>query len=276
MRADAHIHLFEDGYPCRPISSTRSQEFESYRALRLHYGIARALVVGYEGEERFLGNNDYILGLARTHPWIEPLAYLRTDKAPDLGVFERFVEAGHPGAALFLSRQAEVAWSSEDLSQIVSMAAIISINAGPDGIEKARRVIGQLGGADLLISHLGLPGAHAATATATELRAMLRPATQLAAETNVFIKLSGLYAIDPIFPHEGAKATVEILLAAFGPSRLLWGSDFSPAVQHLTVNEMMALPDWLSGLTTQRQLDAIAGGNLIDVLRRIDRGVTRT
>ena len=73
--------------------------------------------------------------------------------------------------------------------------------------------------------------------TPAELREKLEPVVDLARADNVFVKLSGLYAIDPKFPHAGAQPEGEMLLEAFGASRVVWGSDSSPALEHLTNRE---------------------------------------
>ena len=64
-----------------------------------------------------------------------------------------------------------------------------------------------------------------------------QPLLALAARSNVHVKFSGLYAVsvpDHDFPHDAAKPFVDVALEAFGPSRLLWGSDFPPALDFVS------------------------------------------
>lgn len=58
------------------------------------------------------------------------------------------------------------------------------------------------------------------------------------------MKLSGFYALaapSHDFPHTQAWGYVETLLEAFGVERLLWGSDFSPALSHLSFPQVNCL-----------------------------------
>ncbi len=57
---DSHIHLFAE-----PYWGQGETEESLYGRIRAAHGIGSALVVGFEGEQRFLGNNRHILGLAR-------------------------------------------------------------------------------------------------------------------------------------------------------------------------------------------------------------------
>ena len=62
-------------------------------------------------------------------------------------------------------------------------------------------------------------------------------ASTLAQRDHVAVKFSGLYGVsDPAhdFPHAAAQPFVDVLLDAFGPARLLWGSDFSPALDFVS------------------------------------------
>ena len=79
------------------------------------------------------------------------------------------------------------------------------------------------------------------------LRQRLALLLALADHQNVMVKISGLYAIsDPShgYPHEAARPFIDLVLERFGPSRCLWGSDFSPALEHVsfpqTVRQSMA------------------------------------
>ncbi|MHB8186233.1 MAG: amidohydrolase family protein [Dermatophilaceae bacterium] len=267
MRADAHVHLFARGFRARSWSIRSPNELESYEGLCLE----RAVVVGYEAEERYSGNNRYILELARNHPWVEPLAFLHSYRPPDRKALTYLREGGFSGVALYLDDRALEAWSSASLRDVDASSSIVSINAAPGALAKAGGAIHRLSSAHVLVSHLGLPGPVVPDETPAELRERLDPVVHLARADNVFVKLSGLYAIDPKFPHAGAQPAVEMLLEAFGASRVVWGSDFSPALEHLTSREMMALPSWLARLLSSSEREVILGANLIGILGPLDR-----
>lgn len=241
MRFDAHIHLFEHGY-----SGTRDAgaELAEYEQARTVYRIARALVVGYEGDPQFAGNNDYILRLAAKRDWIVPLYYLDAQRATAAEVHDA-VDRGAQGFSLYLGSAAELAASipSEVWTALAAHRAPLSVNVAPEALASLSDVASALDGAPLVVSHLGLPGtptgAHAATLT--RMTNLLR----LAAHDNVLVKLSALYAIDPVYPHESAQEHVRLAIDAFGPERLVWGSDFAPGLDVVSGEELFTLPDWV-------------------------------
>jgi hypothetical protein len=56
----------------------------------------------------------------------------------------------------------------------------------------------------------------------------------------VGVKLSGLYAISQpshAYPHHSAHPFIRQLYDDFGPKRLYWGSDFSPALEHVSFSQ---------------------------------------
>jgi L-fuconolactonase len=83
----------------------------------------------------------------------------------------------------------------------------------------------------------------------------------------VSVKLSGLYAIsDPPhdFPHAAARPFVDVIFATFGPSRVLWGSDFSPALDHVCFAQLADI-HVLAGCSPS-EVAGVMGGNLIRLL----------
>ena len=100
-------------------------------------------------------------------------------------------------------------------------------------------------------------------------REHLAPLLVLAARGNINVKFSGLYAIsapDHDFPHSAAKPFVDVVLEAFGPLRLLWGSDFPPALDFVSFAQL-ADSRLLSGCT-RAEVDGVMGGNLLRLLDR--------
>ena len=97
-------------------------------------------------------------------------------------------------------------------------------------------------GADLdecavLFSHLGSAGPCSRLPRLAEARAELQPLLALAAASTSAVKFSGLYGMtDPAhdFPHTAAQPVVDLVLDAYGPSRLMWGSDFAPLLDFVT------------------------------------------
>ncbi len=248
-RFDSHIHLFEHGYSGdRPAGA----ELADYLALRREHGIDRALVVGYEGDPAYEGNNDHIVDLAVEHPWIHPVLYLAETarRLPDA------VRAGRAdGVSLYPTRRV----AAELWDELDGLGAVVSVNVPADRADLIRDAV-HVERAAVLVSHLGLPGA--AGAAGDPLQDRLRAILDLAVNPRIFVKLSGLYAIDPCFPHAGARAAFELIADAFGLDRLCWGSDFSPVLGAVSAEEAMTLPDWVAGQLRTSERDAVLGGNL--------------
>ena len=265
MLADAHVHLFADGYAGAPAGS---DELAAYERIRERHGISCTLVVGYEGEQRYAGNTEHVLALAEQRSWIAPLGFLR-DSPPGLELIRAVHAAGGIGFAIYLAGDEEgtafAGWPPALRHELSGQAAVLSFNARPEAVAAADAALRDLDGCSLLFSHLGLPGRHDQVPSPAAARERLAPLLALAGRPNVAVKLSGAYAVAP-YPHAAAQPFVDLLLDAYGPERLLWGSDFSPALDHVSFVEATAT-HLLSSCTTQ-EIDAVMGGNLLRLLRK--------
>ncbi|MCB1499787.1 MAG: amidohydrolase family protein [Bauldia sp.] len=272
--ADSHFHIFRHGFPGiygRALFGDR--EVDTYESFREEHDIAAGLVVGYQGAGIDPANNAYLRELAETRPWMATTAYIEPADLPSGGVVDDLLDAGHAGLAVYvltdsaaeaLSRWSEAAWRALD-----EAGAIVSLNVGLSRlgvIEKAAKAAPRC---RFLISHLGLPGKRPPPSLYRPPQEEMAPLTALADQPNVFVKLSGFYAIsEPShgFPHNEATPLVEVLLAAFGKDRLLWASDFSPALDHVSFVQTLAVPGLEAADDATRQ--AIMGGNLLRLLGR--------
>lgn len=258
MRVDAHIHLFEHGYSGRLAAG---EELAAYERLRIEHSIDRALVVGYEGDARFAGNNAYIGRLAATRDWIVPLHYLDPIIARAETV-EKALAAGFAGFSLYLGADPAAAHRipAEVWHAIGRHGALLSVNASPPALGGLAAVAEQSAGGVVLISHLGLPGPGDAG------RSRMAELVALARHPHVLVKLSALYAVDPVFPHLGARTVVRAALDAFGSGRLVWGSDFAPGLDTVTADELFAVPDWVVSELGGEELLRLTGATLHQVL----------
>src|SRR5690606_10551223 len=95
--------LFEHGFLG---SSATEVGIAEYERIRIQAGIGDALVVGYEGESAYAGNNEYILALAATRPWIRPLRFLDlTARPPTRRELFKARNVGYNGFALYLDTE---------------------------------------------------------------------------------------------------------------------------------------------------------------------------
>jgi L-fuconolactonase len=266
--ADAHIHLFANGFAGVGGSSPAGgDELAAYERLRGRHGIVRALVVGYEGDPRYAGNNRDILDYAAEREWIVPLPYVPVAPAPTAGELRGLKRSGGQGVALYLRTAGEGkslgSWTPAQLAELCAQRAVISLNAVPAATAEVADVLEHLGGCCVLFSHLGLPGRFDRPPKTTDARNALAPLLALARHPHVAVKLSGLYGISA-HPHRSAQPFVDLVLEAFGPSRLLWASDFPAALDHITFEQ--AADSGCLSMCSQEDIADVMGGNLLRLI----------
>ncbi|MEV5768095.1 amidohydrolase family protein [Micromonospora sp. NPDC052213] len=272
QRADAHLHLFAAGYPGRyGRSPAGGDELAVYQGLRREHGIVRSLVIGYEGEAGFAGNNRHLASLAAAHDWIAPVAYVPPDGPTDGDSLDRWWSAGFVGIAAYLADPTSADrfgdWLARHTAALNSTAALLSLNATPAATDRLGPALAALDGCTILFSHLGLPGTQPVVPTGDEAREILTPLTHLARLPHVGVKISGLYAVsEPShgYPHDAARPFVELLLTHFGTRRLYWGSDFPPSLDHVSFAQTLH-PVGLDELSAAER-DDVLGANLLRAL----------
>jgi L-fuconolactonase len=271
MLADAHLHLFRNGFPGLYGESLLRPEIEVYENLRKAHGIAAGLVVGYEGEGIDPSNNAYIRALTAERPWMHTVAYADAHSAPTADVVTAILESGHAGVALYVTDAAKgaaaAAWPASAWNVLHQARALVSLNATPECLALIAPAIENFSGCTFLISHMGLPGSYRQPLAMADAEARLAPLLRLAALPNVMVKISAPYAIsDPAFsyPHVAAEPFLDLILNRFGVERCLWGSDFSPSLDHVSFAQTISYP-WLERLGDVDRA-SVMGGNLLRLL----------
>lgn len=272
--ADAHLHVFRRGYTDRYGKRwARPDELHAYEALRSVHGIARGLVIGYEGLPRYRGNNRDLAGWARSRRWMVPLAFVPAERAPTLARLARLMRDGFAGIAVYATGPGEAAavagWPPATLRALTALRLIVSLNATRQSLPTLTPVLAALEGAGVLVSHLGLPGRFSRPPSLREAREALAPLRALAALPHVGVKVSGLYAIaSPShgYPHEPVAPLLRLTAEWFGPERLYWGSDFSPALEHVSFAQTIAAID-IAGWS-EREKRLVFHDNLTALLNR--------
>lgn len=273
-RADSHIHLFNPGYvvqlpaSCRRI---RPDELTLYEALAKPYNIKHALVVGYEADEAYHGNNDYLATLVGTHSWVRPVAFYANSASITVESLESRREQGFVGISLYQFDQTEARLNAVPDSvwrRLSDHRWLLSVNSTAEHWLPWQNILRRFPELRLLISHMGLPKAPATPDQAVEILATV---TALARFPQVHVKLSGFYALSTPahdYPHQAGWPLVPILLDHFGASRLLWGSDFSPALEFVSFPQTLDVLQHLPNLdpAARRQIE---GENLIRLLNEV-------
>lgn len=271
--ADAHLHLFRHGFPGVYGRSLLPTEVDVYEAFRAKHNIAAGLIVGYQGDGIDPTNNTYIRELAETRPWMATLAYIEPSAMPTAAAIEALIAAGHAGLAIYVlddvAAEALSRWDAATWQALDNSAAIVSFNIGLPQIGVLAAIAEDAPRCRLMVSHMGLPGARRDVPAVGAARTELAPLLALAQHRNVFVKLSGFYAVsDPshAWPHIAATPFVEVLVDAFGGDRCLWASDFSPALDHVSFVQTITVPG-LEGFDEATRA-AVMGGNLMRILGR--------
>lgn len=266
MLADSHIHLFENGY-----RDSGEDEVSLYEELMQTYSIHSAVVIGYEGEPWARDNNAYIARLAKTRSWLHPLAFVQPEKLC-VTELENFLQLGFEGITLYL-------FSAQDMNDfelvddsvwewLVAHTWIVSVNSKGDCWEAWVHVLNRFPTLGLLISHLGLPTVTLENTNLKKLTSEFASLQKLCQFENTYLKLSGLYALEPskpVYPYPNLDHYLEYIVENFDIERLIWGSDFSPALSSVTFPQVF---QHLSDLSffTPGDLSKILNQNLINLL----------
>lgn len=248
---DTHCHLFERGYHGRYgfLLGARGEELAAYERFRAEFSITRSLVIGYEEQDLYRGNNAYIAGLAAERDWIVPVRFVAPNGAAGRGeaisIYAGDLASAREAAAILEAAEA----SAEN-------PAIVSLNAVPEALDVLAPVMRRLENTWFLVSHMGLPGPIASLAAA---RDRLAPLIDLADCAHVSVKLSGQYAASTGgYPHEDVQVIVDLVAEAFGTGSLVWGSDFSPCLEYVSFDEAIdcLLP---TGVSSRERADILSG-----------------
>jgi L-fuconolactonase len=267
VRLDAHIHLFANGFDDAVASPLTEPAL--YEQLRAEHGIDAALVVGYESGPRYSGNNRYLERLAADRPWLHPLAYRSVDQAPTPAELSDLQGAGFRGISVYVpdrdSAKRFACWSEPAWRAIDEYRMIVSVNAALGWIGELDTVLRPRSGSRVLFSHLGLPGPVDPSVSAAALAELYQPLLHTARYPHVGVKASGFYALGSSAAiARVSELIVHLLLDAFGPERLYWGSDFSPCLRHGSFFDAVHVPA-LDALTPT-ETENIHGANLARLL----------
>lgn len=235
---DTHCHIFKNGFTGE--TGVRfpnpDEELAAYEVGRAKLGIERSLVVGYD-ESDYLGNSDYIASLGRTREWLLPLRYA------SIGAEISPLASSYP----VTTEKAEVLAEQLRKQALAGQAPrILSLNATPEALQVLRGCMELLPDTWFLISHMGLPGP---VTTREHAREVLRAVVAAAALPNVSVKLSGQYAATSgAHPHLDVQPLVQELAERAGIESLVWGSDFSPALDFVSFEQARdcILPDGIT------------------------------
>lgn len=283
MLADSHLHFFSPGFletlpeACRRIAP---DEVSFYDGLRQAHNIHTALVVGYEGNPAFAGNNDYLATLVNQYDWIKPVAYCRP-AGLTLDQIKKFSSQKFIGLCFYLfgEHEATLPLVPDEIWQWLSeQQALVSVNARGQTWALWRPILDRHPQLRLLISHMGLPGRWSTPLTPEQARTALSTVLPLASYPNTHVKASAFYALsDPMYdyPHPQTLPVLDALADAFGIRRIMWGSDYSPSLEFVSFRQTLASLDRWTRLNNADDKAAVMGQTLMKLIAESRMGQTR-
>ncbi len=237
MQIDSHVHVFladSSDYPWDPhyqLRPTYDAPVEDLLIVMDEADVEKAVIVqhscyGYD--------NRYIVDCSQRYPKrfcsivkVDPLAEDAPHQLAHLAelacvVGLRLQPVAQPQSTWLADKRTFPLWEV-----CASTSLVIGILLDAHQLVMAEAVIRQFPSVNVIIDHMGrFPGVNSSTKEA------FQHLLNLSALENVFVKVSGFYALSQEdYPYLDLSSQVEELYQAFGASRLMWASDY-PLVIH--------------------------------------------
>lgn len=271
---DAQLHCFERNHPGRPWTGRGGalQEATGERTITMMdtAGVDRAILVS--PWLNYLADSSYAFEVAERFPGrfavVAPIDLHRPD--PVSLVAE--VASHRYGAGLrqmLWAPEARTAVATGVLDPVLAgmqeAGLPLCLALGP-GVEEVRVIAARFPGLTVVIDHLGLPNSPVPPAPDDPF-ARLDEVLALATFPEVHVKATGLPALShEAFPYPDLHEQLRRVLDAFGPSRVLWGTDWTRVQSFLDYREGV---EWIldAGLSTA-ELELVRGGNAARIFLR--------
>jgi predicted TIM-barrel fold metal-dependent hydrolase len=234
MLIDSHLHVWRASAATSAVATHVGPEvdvpIEDAAAVLDEHGVKRAVLVQpiYPGED-----NSYIAACARAQGERFAAVCVVDPRTP--GAEHRladWVGQGCRGLRLRPRIAAEASTFGDPGSfplweEAARLKVVVSVLSAPEHNEAIASLAARFPQVPIVVDHLGHPDV-----TAGIFSAGFQQLLALAARENVLIKLSGFYHFSrEAYPFRDCWELVRAVYDAFGPARLLWGSDYP----HVTV-----------------------------------------
>jgi L-fuconolactonase len=197
---------------------SKYEPIENVRAAMTAAGVSRAVLVQHLGEF----DNSYIGSVVASDSQHLAGVLLIDHRQPDaVGTLGKWHSTGHfQGIRL----TAQAITESPDLLSTAANLGMIIVLFAPEGlrpiVEKLEAELRLAPFTRLVITHLGNPSFENG-----EVAESARDVFRLAKFGNVFLQISGMAQFCP-FPHDDLRPLIADAFTHFGPTRMLWGSNF--------------------------------------------------
>jgi L-fuconolactonase len=197
---------------------SKYEPIEKVREAMTAAGVSRTVLVQHLGEF----DNSYIGSAVESDPQRFAGVLLVDHRQPDaVGTVGKWHSTGH-FQGIRLTSQA-ITESPDLLSTAANLGMIVVLYA-PEGIRpivaKLEEELRLAPFTRLVITHLGNPSLENG-----DVAESARDVFRLAKFANIFLQISGMAQFCP-FPHDDLRPLIADAFTRFGPTRLLWGSNF--------------------------------------------------
>lgn len=273
-RIDAHHHLWdlsrrEQGWLDDPALTTIRRTFtvadfeRDAAAARIDHGVLVQVLPDADETREFLATAAQSEALAGVVGWADltapdiadELAALRAAPGGDLLVGIRHLVQG----------EADPQWLSRPdvrraLKAVADAGLRYDLLTYPHQLPSAIDTVRALPDAVFVLDHVSKP-----PIASGELEPWASHVRELAAEPNVFCKLSGMVTeADPeAWTVESLRPYVDVVLDAFGPSRIMFGSDWPVCLLVATYTQVADAAAELVGQLSSDEQDEVFGGTAI-------------
>jgi L-fuconolactonase len=265
---DAHVHVASSDRLRFPISQTfpRAPKFdapvESLLADMEATAVAQSLLIqpslyGFDHAyllESLRAHSERFLGMALANPADESFA---------VRLAEMTRAAAITGVRFAPLIDADLPWFTADhlASVIADLDLVVGLLIGPAHFEQAISWITRWPQIRVVIDHVGRPD------LGENPTVLCESVARLADLPNVWVKLSALSELsrEP-YPHRDTGAWARRMLTAFGPERLMWGTDFPFVAGPAYAASLASLRDVL-GAIEPSAWRRIVGGTAAEVFR---------
>jgi predicted TIM-barrel fold metal-dependent hydrolase len=234
-RVDSHLHVWRASSGQTPAIATlvppeTDVPIDAAASTLAEHGIDRAVLVQpvYPGED-----NSYVAACARAQP--DEFAAVCVVDPRTAGADRRLAHWAAEGCRglRLRPRIAAEAQSFGDPATFplwesaARLGIVVSVLSDPAHHRTTAELAGRFPQVPIVIDHLGHPDVEVGVSAGA-----FQQLLAMAAAPNVFIKLSGFYHFSrQSFPFRDCRDFIRAVYDAFGPTRLLWGSDYP----HVTV-----------------------------------------
>ena len=244
MIIDTHLHVWSEDIGTYPFAEGRTvaeaAPVELLNETMADAGVDKAVIVQ---PVHYLYDNSYVAACLRRFPDKFAAIGLVDRHAPDApDQLERLVEQGFGGLRLHLSRPDDPAeWAASDQDPIWQRAESLGVCFQPYGpaalMPAIEPIVARFPGVKVVLDHIGgVPCQEEAPYP------LLHNVLKMATYPNVYIKFTPQpHKSNEAFPHRDTFATFQRLYDAFGPQRLMWGTNFPGVLKGVGYRSALAL-----------------------------------